>query len=129
MGWDESPPTNHVGSCKRLKDEGLCTFKGMVGYFMQDKGEEHFKIVNHNVSTNDANEGKMQYAKYGKVGLNNSVCLSHSNILQMAYQQTCFGMKKYLGVTLVGMFFHICKSGQIYPNPTFCSIEVRRYEC
>ena len=28
-----------------------------------------------------------------------------------------FGMKKYLGINLAGALFHMCKSGQFYPNP------------
>ena len=34
----------------------------------------------YNVTTNDMNEGKMEYAKFGKVGLNNRVSLLHRNI-------------------------------------------------
>ena len=40
LGWDESPPTGNVVSCKKLKDEGLHTIKGMIGYCMEDNGEE-----------------------------------------------------------------------------------------
>jgi hypothetical protein len=68
---------------------------------MKDNSEEHFEIVNHNVSTNDANKGKMEYAKCGKVGSNISVSLSHSNILQMAYQWPFFCVKNYLVDTLL----------------------------
>lgn len=27
-------------------------------------------------------------------------------------------MRKHLGVTLVGILYHTCKSGMFYPNPT-----------
>ena len=30
LGWDESPPTGHVVLCKRLRGEGLHTFKGIL---------------------------------------------------------------------------------------------------
>jgi hypothetical protein len=58
------------------------------------------------------NEGKMEYAKFGKAGLNNNhVSFSHSNILQRARQGGgVFCMKKYLGVTLAKMLFHMCKA-------------------
>lgn len=49
---------------------------------MKDNGEEHFEFVHRNVSAEDMNDGKMEYTKFGKVGLNNCVILSHSNILQ-----------------------------------------------
>ena len=59
-------------------------------YFLGDgwvlHEEEHFWFVHPNVSTEDMNEGKLEYAKFGKVGLNNHVSLSPSNILQRAHQ-------------------------------------------
>ena len=65
------------------------------------------------------NEGKMEYVKFGRAKLNNRVSLSYSNIFQRAHQWACFRMKKYLGVTHARTLFHICKSGQFYPNPTW----------
>lgn len=72
LGWDESHPTDHVVSCRKLKDEGLHTYRGMLGYCMKDNGEVHFEVVYHNVLAKDTNDNK--------VGLNNCVSLSHSNI-------------------------------------------------
>ena len=86
LGWDESPPMGHVVTSKRLRDEGLHTFLGMVGYYMKDNRIKHFEFVHHNVIAIDMNKGKMKYTKFGKVGLNNHVSLSHSNILQSAHQ-------------------------------------------
>jgi hypothetical protein len=71
LGWDESSPTCNVVSCKKLRDEGLHTIKAMIGYCMKDSGEEHFEFVHHNVSVEDMNDGKMEYTKSGKLGLNN----------------------------------------------------------
>ena len=36
---------------------------------VKDSGEEHSKFVHHNVSAHDMNEGKMEYAKFNKVGI------------------------------------------------------------
>lgn len=47
---------------------------------MTDIGEDCFKFVHYNVSTNDMNKGKMGYVKFGKVGLKSLVSLSHGNI-------------------------------------------------
>jgi hypothetical protein len=38
------------------------------------------------VSAEDMNEGKSEYAKFGKVGLNKRVSLPHINILQRMHQ-------------------------------------------
>lgn len=44
-------------------------FLGMMGYCVKDNGEEHFEFVHHNVLADDMNGGKMEYAKFGKLGL------------------------------------------------------------
>ena len=58
----------HVLSYKRLRDESLHTFLGMVGYCMKDNGVEHFEFVHCAVSMEDMNVGKLEYAKFRKVG-------------------------------------------------------------
>ena len=45
LGWDKSPPTGHVVSCKKWRDESLHTFLGMVGYCLEDNKEEHFEFL------------------------------------------------------------------------------------
>lgn len=57
LGWHENPPTGHV------RDEGLHTFLGMVGYCMKDNGEDHFEFVHHNVSFDAINEGQTWHMK------------------------------------------------------------------
>lgn len=111
LGWDLSPPTGRVVSCRKLRDKGLHTFKGMVGYCMEDNGEEQFEFVHHNLTMKDMNDGKLEYVKFRKIGLNNRVCLSHSNILQRAHQWARFRMQKHLGVTLPITLYYMCKSG------------------
>ena len=80
LGWYENPPTCHV------RDEGLHNFLGMVGYCWKDNREEQFEFVHHNVLSDDMSDEKMEYAKFGKVGLKNRVKLSHSIILQRSHQ-------------------------------------------
>ena len=102
-----------------LQMEGLHTFKGMIGYHMKVNWEEQFEFIHHNVCTYDMNEGKLEYVKFGKVGLNNHVSLSHNIILQRAHQWSCSHMKKHLGVILPNILFYMCKNGHFYPNPTW----------
>lgn len=80
LEWDVSRLMGHVVFCKRLRDEGLHKFLDMARYCMKDNGEGHYEFVHHNVSANDMSEGKLEYAKFKKVGLNNRASLSHSNI-------------------------------------------------
>ena len=53
---------------------------------MKDSVENQFGIVHHNVSSEDVNEVKMEYAKFGKAGLKNRVSPSHSNIVHRPNQ-------------------------------------------
>lgn len=61
-------------------------FVGMVGYCVKVNGEEHSEFVHHNVSAHDMKECKMEYAKFSKVGLNNRVSPSHSNVFLRAHR-------------------------------------------
>ena len=91
----------------------------MIGYCVKDNGEEHFEFVHDNVSANDTNDGKMEYAKLGKVGLDNSASLSHYNVLQRGPQRACLCMKKHFGATFVGTLYHVCKNSQFYLDPAW----------
>ena len=86
---------------------------------MKDNGEEHFEFVHHNVLAEDMNDSKMEHVKSVKVGLNDRVSLSHSNVLQRPHQWAEFRMKKHMGATLPDTLYHMCKNGQFYPNPTW----------
>lgn len=90
LGWHENPCTSSIVSCKKLNGEGLHTFKDMVGYNMKDNKEERFEFVHHIVLWEDMNDGKMEYTKLGKVGLNICASLSHRNVFQKAHQWVCF---------------------------------------
>ena len=70
------------------------------------------------VSADDLNEGKSEYARFGKVGLTVMWVSFIVTFLQMAHEWACFQMKKHLGVTLPNTLFHMCKSNQFYLNLT-----------
>lgn len=54
---------------RNYKMRDYISFLGRMGYCVKDNGEEHFEFVHHNVSIDDMNEGKMEYAKFGKLRL------------------------------------------------------------
>jgi hypothetical protein len=96
-------------------DEGLHTFKGMLGYCVKGNGEDHFEFVHHIASANDMNEGKMEYMKFVKVGLNNCVSLSHISLFAKGSSMGMFSYEEIFECILAGKLFHMCKSGQFYP--------------
>ena len=86
LGWDERASCGSCCFLQEVEDEGLHIFLVMVGYFMKDNGHEHFEFVHRIVSAEDMNEGKLEYVKFGKVGLNKRVSPPHINILQRMHQ-------------------------------------------
>lgn len=71
-------------------------------------GEEHFEFVHHNVSANDMNEGKMEYAKFGKISFNNYIAKG-SSMGTFSYEEVfgCYSCQEALS--------HVQKC-QFYPK-------------
>ena len=112
-----------------IRDEGLHAFLEMVEYCMKDNDEQRFEVMHHNVSAKDMNEETMEYAKFGK---NNCKSLSHNNMWKGFIDGYVYVRRKHLGVSLSGTLFHMCKSRQLFPNPTwvillrYTGIDVKR---
>ena len=82
-------------------------------------GRSILSFVHHMVLAKDMNDGKLEYAKLGKIGLNNCVNLWHSNILQRAHQWQVFVWRNIWVSLFMGGLFHMFKSGQFYMKPTW----------
>lgn len=105
------------------------TYLGMVGYCVKDSGEECFEFVHHNIYSDDMNREKLDYAKFGKVGVKNRVSLFHSNILQRSHLWTKSCMRKHLGVPLYGKLFICVKVETLFEPYISDSFEVHRDGC
>jgi hypothetical protein len=63
--------------------------------------EEHFEFVDHNVLTEDMNDGGMEYVKFAKVGLKqSSECLAYQHVpegssMDTRPSKTTFGCYSY----------------------------------
>ena len=66
LGWDKKGGSHnsHV-LMKNLTRVGLHTYIGMIGYYMKDRGEEHFQVVHNNVTDAELDAGLEEYVKYG----------------------------------------------------------------
>ena len=92
----------------------------MTGYCAKDNGEEHFEFLHRNVLAVDVNDNQMQHTKFNKVGLSNRVILSRSSILQGPHQWRG-SVYISIGCLFAGTLYHMCNSGQMYPNSTWGS--------
>ena len=70
--------------CKALTCIALHTFLGTVGYVIKDEGTPHFRLISHNVSQQQLEEGKLEYIKHGKGDLKGKVFLDMRNLFQKA---------------------------------------------
>lgn len=78
------PPPKAVVMGWALRNTGVHTFLGMLGYCMKDANAAHYQSVNHNVSAVDLVTGEELYTQYGSKDKNNRVCLNQPNTLERA---------------------------------------------
>jgi hypothetical protein len=111
-------PIGHVVDCKLLEGQGLYTFAGLIGYRLKHAGEEHFKVIDVNVSNVEMNVGIDEYMKSGTTSTKNHLALSNVNITQG------FCMLQVPNEKTNRIFFSICVIGQIqfyefYPSTSW----------
>ncbi|MCO5571067.1 hypothetical protein L7F22_024798 [Adiantum nelumboides] len=73
LGWDKCKPPGSIVLCHALKQHGMHTFQGMVGYCLKDRDQPHFQNVVHNISTDDINQGIELHSLYGADALKNKL--------------------------------------------------------
>jgi len=120
LGWDKpgAAPMGHHILTKTLRNTGLHTFIGMLGYCIKDQGEDHFDCVHHNVTDEQMKEGVEEYVKYGTPFTKNRVILTHQNVIEKA---ATFYKFKQLGSTLPGTLLPMLQSGQYIPSTSWVS--------
>ncbi|KAL3695241.1 hypothetical protein R1sor_009317 [Riccia sorocarpa] len=58
IGWDTHPPEGGVVCIKSVKNQGLHTVTGLIGYCLKVEEEHHFRVYMKNVSEQQMEEGK-----------------------------------------------------------------------
>ena len=111
LGWDkgEAPSGSYV-LMKRLSGVGLHTYVGMLGYYIKDKGEDHFEVVHNNITHEDLTIGLEEYVKFDTPFAKNKVVLTSKNLLERCLCYLQYRMKSQLGSTLLGVLLHILRS-------------------
>lgn len=67
-----------------LKNTGIHTFIGMVGYCSKDRNEAWFTCVHKEVSEADVEQGAEEHILYGKANSSKQLGLNHNNIMDRA---------------------------------------------
>jgi hypothetical protein len=113
LGWnkDQNPPTGHHVLMKALRNTGLHTYVGILGYCLKDKGKIHFQCVHRNVTPEEIIEGEEEYVKHGTPFAKSKIVLTHKNLLERAATYCMYKLRKQLGSTLPSTLLPMLRSG------------------
>ncbi|KAL3689557.1 hypothetical protein R1sor_015866 [Riccia sorocarpa] len=122
IGWADEGP---VGGCicvKSLKDKGLHTIVGIIGYCLKDEKEAHFRMFQKNVTQAQMEEGRRMHWIHGASEIKNRLQLTPQNVLTRALQ-----FRKYRARSSVSTTFRKClklmlQTGQFIPALKWTSI-------
>ncbi|MCO5600128.1 hypothetical protein L7F22_054236 [Adiantum nelumboides] len=65
LGWANAPPPGGIVICRALTQRRLHTLEGIIGYCLKDNGQAHFQVVQHNMTTEQINQGIELYMLHG----------------------------------------------------------------
>ncbi|MCO5583934.1 hypothetical protein L7F22_037852 [Adiantum nelumboides] len=108
LGWDTDKPAGGLILCRALKQRNMHTFRGMVGYCMKDRGEPHFRKVDHNISADDLNDGIELHNLYGADALKNKVCLTPVNVFDRSLMFWRFKLNHPTGNKFLDVLERMC---------------------
>lgn len=118
LGWHGAHPGATDGriTCRKLRQNKLHTWHGMIGYCHKDSGKPWFTIHLHNISPNDVRTGRSEHALWGAGSLKNRQVLSTRNIFDrcmvFAEVHTTAGIQRSMQDVLCEMM----QTGTYIPN-------------
>ncbi|KAL3691874.1 hypothetical protein R1sor_005525 [Riccia sorocarpa] len=86
LGWNVRCPPGASICAKSVKNNGLHTFTGLVGYCLKDEHEAHFVKYVKNVSEEQQEQGRKIHVIYGSSVYKNRVEITPNNILGRVLQ-------------------------------------------
>ncbi|MCO5589389.1 hypothetical protein L7F22_043356 [Adiantum nelumboides] len=116
LGWDSCKLVGASVLCRALKQRGMHTFRGMVGYCLKDRDELHFQKVEHNISADDINDGIELHNLYGAYALKNKVCLTPANVFDRTLMFWRFKLNHPIGNGFLNTLRRMISSGTYYPS-------------
>ena len=127
LKWEKrgEAPLNHHVLVKKLIGVGVHTYIGMLGYCVEDKEEDHFEVVHHNV-TNEKLEARLEeYVKFGTTFAKNKVVITSKNLLERCLCYLYFKMHKQLNTSLARVLLQMYRFGSFIPYaqwvvPRYC---------
>ncbi|KAL3700532.1 hypothetical protein R1sor_018554 [Riccia sorocarpa] len=112
LDWDERWPPCGTICAKSVKNNGLHTFTGLVGYCLKDEHEIHFRVWSKNVTEIQKEQGRKMHIIYGSSVYKNRVEITPSNILGRALQYRKYNARHPLTVSFRGCLRQMMNPGQ-----------------
>ncbi|KAL2621431.1 hypothetical protein R1flu_001636 [Riccia fluitans] len=84
IGWQSNPPVGGSMCLRNLREKGLHTIIGLIGYCLKDEGVPHFKFYNKNITEEQKAEGRRMHNIYGASEYKHKLELTPANILGRA---------------------------------------------
>ncbi|KAL3701301.1 hypothetical protein R1sor_019323 [Riccia sorocarpa] len=116
IGWNEdNHPAGGSICIKSLKDKGIHTVIGMIGYCLKDEQEEHYRKYTKNISEQEMEDGRQRHFIYGASVYKNRLELTPNNILGRALQYRKYRARNPLSISFRGCLRQMLSSGQYIP--------------
>ncbi|KAL3682485.1 hypothetical protein R1sor_000507 [Riccia sorocarpa] len=115
IGWEDDGPLGGSICIKSLRDKGLHTIVGIIGYCLKDEKEEHFRFFQKNITDKQMEEGKRMHSIYGASAIKNRLQLTPTSILTRALQFWKYRAKSPISTTFRKCIREMISCGQYIP--------------
>ena len=126
LGWTRPgpggrPPEAKI-SCRFLREEGIHTWLGMLGYCNKSQNQEGFRRMTKNVTDTQIAKGDELYIKLGAGDLKGRKGLHSRNVIEKAGHYYKFKLQSNPDVAeLPVVLLSMMQSGHFYPSATWCA--------
>ncbi|KAL3677517.1 hypothetical protein R1sor_027465 [Riccia sorocarpa] len=116
VGWKDTASLGNSLCVRSLKEKGLHTTTGLIGYCLKDEREPHFRLYTKNITEKQMEEGRRVHFIYGASEYKNKVQLTPANVLLCALQYRRYRTKSPISVSFRNCFKQMVRSGQYMPG-------------
>lgn len=105
---------------KKLHEHGLHTYIGMLGYCTKDQRLPHYKVIMHNVTEDELNQGRDEYLKYGAGNLKTRTALTPSSMFTKALVfYSLHAREDRNSCTFQSLLLEMLKTGKYFPTASW----------
>ncbi|KAL3692788.1 hypothetical protein R1sor_006439 [Riccia sorocarpa] len=116
VGWKDTAPLGNSLCVRSLKEKGLHTTTGLIGYCLKDEREAHFRLYTKNITERQMEEDRRVHFIYGASKYKNKVQLTPTNVLARALQYRKYRTKSPISVSFRNYFKQMIRSGKYMPG-------------